>query len=58
MYYNRILDLGQLQPVKLSHVNMGTLDEESMSYFFHLVNDVASLVCNDQLYQVWLLMRL
>jgi|LakMenEpi03Aug12_release.lakeMendotaPanAssembly.Ray.scaffolds.fasta_scaffold6126257_1 hypothetical protein len=52
MHYNRILDLSQLQPVLLDNVNMGTLDEESMDYFFHLVGDVASLVCNDQLYQV------
>ena len=38
MYYNRIIDLGHLQPVKLDHVNMGTLDDESMTYFFHLVS--------------------
>ena len=37
MYYNRTIDLGHLQAVKLAHVNMGTLDEESMSYFANLV---------------------
>ena len=54
MYYAKFLDLSQLQPVKLAHVNdtSGVLDSGSMVLFGQLVGEVAKLVSNDQLYQV------
>jgi len=53
-----ILDLGSLQPVRLSILNCGILDRESLIFFDKLVREMSPLLVEERLFQLFLLLVL
>lgn len=56
--FSNILHLDRLRSVKLARVNKDVLDDSSMKYFSQLVEEISKLACNEQLFQLMMLVVL
>jgi len=56
--FQNVLHFNTLRPVKLARVNANVLDESSLKYFGQLVEEISKLVCNEQLFQLMMLVVL
>jgi len=58
VYFNGSIDLENLKPVELSRVSKGILDKRSLKIFHKLVEEISSLICNEQLFHIMMIIIL